>query len=64
MEGIIKIILSCGYTIVILTIFSIILSSGEIMYTPQAVLLIISVLIGIALIALAILLAKGKFRSI
>lgn len=62
MEDLVKIILSFGYTIIILAILSIILSGGEIIYAPHAVLLFISIIIGVVLVAIAILIAKGKLR--
>lgn len=58
MEDLIKILLSCGYMIIVLVVFSIILSGGEVIYTSHMVLLFFSMIIGIVLIAIAILLAK------
>ncbi|GEM_PF-4046773 len=58
MEDLIKILLSCGYMIIVLVIFSIILSSGEVIYTSHMVLLLFSTIIGMALIVIAILLIK------
>lgn len=57
-----KIVLSFGYTIIVLAILSIILSGGEIIYAPHAILLFISIIIGVLLIVIAILIAKGKLR--
>ena len=49
-----------GYTIIILAIFSVILSAGDVLYSPLSMLLIFSIAVGLAMIILAILIAKGK----
>lgn len=60
MEDLIKVILSFGYTIILLAIFSIVLSGGEVLYTPLITLLLFSIAVGVIMIILAILIAKGK----
>ncbi|MEM0027407.1 MAG: hypothetical protein QXT53_05355 [Ignisphaera sp.] len=60
MEDLVKVVLSFAYTIILLALFSIFLSGGEVLHTPLAPLLAFSIAVGIIMIILAILIAKGK----
>ncbi|MEM2201352.1 MAG: hypothetical protein QW162_05690 [Ignisphaera sp.] len=60
MEDLVKVILSFGYTIILLALFSVFLSGGEVLYTPLITLLLFSIAVGIIMIILALLIAKGK----
>ncbi|MDK6029540.1 hypothetical protein QPL79_09205 [Ignisphaera sp. 4213-co] len=63
MEELIKALIAFGYSVIILAVLSIALSGGEIINSPLVILLIFSIIIGVLLIILAIMIAKGKVQE-